>query len=143
MGYNIDNWKTIVLEDLKLDYDKTLATLKRLNCFDVITHHENDGINIGLGERDGIQGHLIDDDNKKTWLVVDTVDISGTASNRDFHVFQNLVRYSSGKYVALLIWEGGDSLSCFYTNGGTCNETSLDELIVDWVKKSFPYILEQ
>lgn len=120
MSYNITSWTTQALDNFCLHFEH----LKLPQGFALIIGGSEVTIEF-YGHRI-ISGKMADGDPHH--IDVTRIDIYGEGSGHLFtsNEFQQILRDSTGGLVALLIWEGGDSISKLLVQDGHITDVDVD-----------------
>lgn len=116
MSYNIDTWRTKRLEDLRipllvLTNDSELSVLLR-----------GDGVDVsGPSERFEIRGVI-----EGGQVVVEKIVSSGVGSGWAQDCVKGLLSHSTGQLEAVLVWEGGDSITRLIVDDGKVSEEKIE-----------------
>lgn len=124
MSYNISTWKTIKLENLTIPL-KSLYEIERKDWLPEqpkIIDSETNAVRIDGGCDQHIFGILTDEILTVTKLVI-TGEGSGSFMTE---VFNNAFKQSKGELEAILIWEGGDSITKLTIKDGVIDETAYE-----------------
>lgn len=119
MSYNIDTWKTKRLEGLAIPlsalYDGVPANWQPENPRIKDWDSDNPTVEIGLCEDGRIEGELLPDKSIK----VSEITMRGESSGTMFHdVIAPALKKSEGHLEAVLVWEGGDSITRLTVSDG-------------------------
>lgn len=117
MSYNIDTWKTKRLDNLTIP----LEAFRRHERTDwhplepVIINAKTMEVSLACGCEQAIKGIL-----KDGALEVTSFEMSGEGSGTFYNwILESALKESKGSLEAVLIWEGGDSISRLIVNEGT------------------------
>lgn len=120
MPYNIDNWKTKELTDLRIPV-ASLFKHERKDWHPKRTNNDDGSVSFDILES-SIRGRIEGD-----WLAVSSIRISGegsgTASN---WIVEPAFAESTGRLVATRIWEGGDSIDRIVVDNGVVETHAVD-----------------
>lgn len=130
MSYNISSWKTkkldclrIPLEALQYSEDKKKRgwkTKMSIEDFD-------EGVlkvSVHISEIGGVTGTLLFDTKE---IEVEQIAIMGEGSGTDYHeLLIPALEKSTGELEAILIWEGGDSITFLRAASGTVTDEPYD-----------------
>lgn len=119
MGYNIDTWKTKEMVDFTLPLDKLKAYHHGV---ETQASEKTDGIWISGGELCEIEGTLTEG-----VVHVESLDMGGEGSGWFYHhLVANVFPYSTGRLVAAVVWEGGDSINRLWVMDGTVKSERIE-----------------
>lgn len=127
MSYNISQWKTKKLDNLIIPLDALHYTdefERRGYKVEHQLHIDGDKLlaEVRLGEGGGLGGEI--DDIRDPLIKVTQIALMGEGSGTDYHeVLLRALRKSTGVLEAVLIWEGGDSISRLIVRDGVVKET--------------------
>ena len=63
-------------------------------------------------------------------IIVDRINIQGEGSGETFdYILRPLFKYSMGKLIAVMIWEGGDSINRLLVDDGHVDETDICDFL--------------
>lgn len=114
MSYNITRWKTKTLEDL------TISLIDLCGCFEVGIE---DGKVRASGQTEGeVSGRMIDDRT----VQIQSISSRGVWSGNAHGEFKEMLSHTKGKLVAILVWEGGDTITKLVVEDGVVNEENVD-----------------
>ena len=121
MPYNVSHWKTKVLDGLQFSTDVVPE-----DCNIGLTPTINMGgdlcVYVPIGENNGIVGKL-----RGNLVDVGLIDCFGEHSGTDYaDVLLPILRQSTGKLEAVLIWEEGDWITRLKVNDGQVTEEEID-----------------
>lgn len=123
MSYNIDTWRTKVLEDLRIPFSAIHESMEKDDYITIEWLKKEDKVCIAGGsECLEIIGHKDGED-----LVVEKITNYGSGSG-NFHedFLKEWLSKSSGKLEAVLVWEGGDSITRVTVAGGVVEEKEVE-----------------
>jgi hypothetical protein len=129
MSYNIDTWKTKKIKNLVIPLAAlkvSLGLARRGFEPDILEHIENDNINvtISFNEAPGINGVRQPGNDI---IVVKSINLYGEASGTAYHyVLLPALKQSQGFMEAVLIWEGGDSITSLLVKDGLVTEREIE-----------------
>ena len=113
MPYNIDYWITKKLENLEIPWVHFFDSTKR-DWHPEVEHKELNNYTLtfcGAGE---IHGRV-----KGTIFHIDEIEFYGEGSGISmWEIFEPALKHSSGKLVASLVWECGDTINRIHVNDG-------------------------
>jgi len=118
MSYNIDTWKTKEITGLKIP----LSVIHKLPYAEVSLAPENKIEVSGPSEGFEIIGTL----EKDNLVSVSTIETSGEGSGNTWEYLIQCLAQSTGKLIAVQIWEGGDSITRLTVENGTVIETPIE-----------------
>ena len=121
MGYNISNWKTKKLQNLTIPLNVFFENVDWHQEEPVIINKETMEIELYCGCEQLIKGTLKDDIIHVTDLEMDG---EGSGHFRCM-VLDKALRQSKGELEAILVWEGGDSITKLNVKDGVIEETEL------------------
>lgn len=113
MSYNISNWTTVELKDLRVPETAFPDETKRWG--------RSGHLRVRMSEDGGVTGAVVDG-----VIQVESVELRGVGSGWDMDALMEALQQSSGTLVAVLVWEGGDSVELFECRDGQLNRASLD-----------------
>lgn len=125
MSYNIDTWKTKSLVDLEIPLRAIYDSDKR-GWLEAprIGKDDPEQVFISIGECAGITALLRTTDNV---LCVSKVRVSGEGSGTMYsEILLPALKKSSGKLEAVLVWEGGDSITRLIVDNGKVAEENIE-----------------
>jgi hypothetical protein len=115
--YNISFWKTKELDNLRIPV-QIIHTDKELKVEFLL----GDEINVyGYSEVDLFHGVIDGDD-----LVVREIGHYGEFSGSNWEMLKELLSKSTGKFVAVQVWEGGDSITRLIVEDGEIIEENME-----------------
>lgn len=123
MSYNISSWKTKKLNNLQIPVEE-FFTHERIDWRPVFNKDESgkDVINNKFNDCGGIKGEI-----KDGVFFVEKIDLSGEGSGTFFEwILEPALEKSSGELEAILIWEGGDSVSRLVVTDGDYNHEDIE-----------------
>ena len=124
MSYNISSWKTKRLDGLAIPL-KAFFEHERTDFHPqkpTIINAETMEISMECGCEQEIEGIL-----KDGIIHVTRMKMSGEGSGIFKHeVLDNALKQSAGELEAVLIWEGGDTISNFHVKNGIIEETDIE-----------------
>ena len=117
MSYNIDTWTTKTLKDFRI------PILSMMGVDDLTARMEREGrVSVdGLAEGFELRGKLDGD-----VLVVDHLEYWGEFSGSNWDALLAIFKNSTGKLVAVQVWEGGDSITRLYVDDGKIREEKVE-----------------
>lgn len=130
MSYNIDNWKTKRLVNLRLPLiaytvGYTAERIARGWRPDIRHCYETNEITLGLDceSNDAITGTLTDDN----WIHVKELCLYGEGSGTAYReLLLPMLAQSQGELEAVLVWAGGDSITRLTVQDGQVTETEIE-----------------
>lgn len=124
MAYNIDTQKVKVLENFTLPVS-ALYKSERKDWHPQkpqIIDFETNEVEIKMGCGQTIKGIL-----KDGIINVSSMQLSGEGSGGLFsYVLNDAFKESKGKFEAVFVWEGGDSITSFKVNDGEISDTNVE-----------------
>ena len=114
MPYNVTNWKTKKLENLKVPIDafyqhpRTDWHPKRIN-------HDDGTVELRMGEMTWVKGDLGEDGTLSVKEISAQYEFSGTSLD---WVIEPALNSSTGHLVAARVWEGGDYIDKLTATNG-------------------------
>ena len=124
MSYNIDTWKTKKIDGLVVPV-VPLYKSKYPPSKMVIESYENDivRVRIDISEIGGISGVLTSD----KCIVVEKIELCGEGSGMDFaDILMPALKLSKGHLEAVLVWEGGDSITRLCVSDGKVTTEAIE-----------------
>lgn len=124
MSYNISSWKTKKMENLVIPVD-SFYKHKRTDWHPghpVIINSETMEVEMECGIEQSIKGILKDGMIHVTELEMDG---EGSGTFRSF-ILDGALKESKGEMEAVLIWEGGDSITKLTVKDGVLEEIKID-----------------
>lgn len=116
MSYNITHWTTVQIADLSI----SMQELGGRNVSDYpLRWGKDNALTLELAEDGGLSGQVRDN-----IFYVTSVSVRGEGSGWAFSYLTALLEHSLGTLTAILIWEGGDSLSLLEVHDGRVERTS-------------------
>ena len=119
MSYNVTGWKTKLIEDLKVPVDNVFA----LDFAKVSMPGKGQVYISSNGLATHFQIHGTYDGN---FVEISSVDYGGEASGSYWYDFKVMFEGSTGRLIAVQIWEGGDSLTQLTVNNGQVTEEEFE-----------------
>lgn len=121
MSYNIDTWKTKELRNFRI---KMEALRYKEDYLDHPTLDTQTGILTFTGRAAGFELRGV---QSGAWLDVDAIESYGEASGT-MHEYlkETILAQSTGVLVAVLIWEGGDTIERLTVRDGAITEESIE-----------------
>jgi hypothetical protein len=115
MSYNISTWTTKELRDFRVP----MKALLECDELDSPVYDDVTGVQTftGLSEAFELCGMETDD-----WLHVQHIEYWGIGSGRNFDDLKDIFSQSTGLLIAILVWEGGDSIERLTVQNGTITE---------------------
>lgn len=124
MSYNVDNWKTKKLKNLQIplkafyEHERTDWHPSQPEILDADTMR----VELECGCEQAIRGIL-----KDGVLCVDEIEMYGEGSGTfKSWIFDEALKQSTGELEAVLVWEGGDSITKLTVKDGQVEETEID-----------------
>ena len=122
MSYNISAWKTKQLKDLVIPFE-SFAELGS-DRIETIIEGAKTTVIIYLSEDAGITG-ILSDENRN--ILVGEINLYGEFSGHDYGDFLlPALKTSTGILEAVLVWEGGDSITRLIVNDGEVTEQDVE-----------------
>ena len=116
MAYNIDNWKTKELVDLRIPV-ASLFKHERKDWHPSKKVHDDLTVEFVMGECSYIRGNL---NAAGDWLAVIDIKCCGEGSGTVMNwIFVPALKDSTGRVVAACVWEGGDSIKRLTVQDGS------------------------
>jgi len=129
MSYNIDTWKTkqmiglrIPIEALQYSEDMKKRGWKK----ECTINMDDNPITVSIPMADGgvVEGILLFDTKE---VEVSKISLWGEGSGTEYHeLLLPALKKSTGKLIAVLIWEGGDSISQLDVFNGNVEESDYE-----------------
>jgi hypothetical protein len=117
MSYNITNWKTKEIKDfcVPLDdiYDLPDVSVELFHNGPVIARCVSEGFKL-VG--------ILNSNN----VIVDLIESYGESSGSSWDSVLDLFHKSSGRLTALVVWEGGDTITRLVVDSGIVIEENID-----------------
>ena len=130
MSYNIDTWQTKKIKDLKIPLNAFKLSNRKdwhpeIKIMEPLILPEGIPVIMRAGEDfGGIKGFM-DSDHKI--LTVTYIYITGEGSGGFMHyVMEEALKHSTGELEAVLIWEGGDSITRLIVKDGELTEEDIE-----------------
>jgi len=119
MSYNISAFNIKKIEDLKIPLLDAIRTLKDVS---IKLTGENITISAELVKSFDCSGHL---DNNNI-ITITEIDFGGEGSGNSWELLIKMLKKTTGKLSAIVVWEGGDSLGKLSVVNGVITETEVD-----------------
>lgn len=123
MSYNVDTWHEIECTDLAIPFE-TLNVEARI--------FPDKRISLRLCE-DGYVKGILDTANNNI-VLVDSIKVRGAGSSHALEKLKHALKSSTGKLDAVMVWEGGDSVSRLTAVNGEVTYQTVD--LVELIKKA-------
>ena len=113
MPYNIDNWRTKKLEDLRIPLKSFFQESNEMWWPEIEWMNKRE-LTLTFVDAAEIHGEVIDD-----IFHIDKIEFYGEGSGTSMaETFEPALAQSKGKLVASLVWEGGDTINRLIVNDG-------------------------
>jgi len=121
MSYNCDTWTTKELVDLRIPV-ASLFKHERKDWHPTRTNNDNGTVCVSVMEGSQIVGRIEGD-----WLLVASIKASGEGSGTALNwIIEPALAKSTGKLVAVRVWEGGDSIDRLIVEDGRVRSESVE-----------------
>ncbi len=124
MSYNIDNWKLKKLDNFKISLD-SIEALPYTECMIGIDHAKANAPMLfnAEGMSEGFELHGSIEDGTVTVVSLKNY---GVGSGSTWDEFINMLSKSEGKLEAIMIWEGGDSITRLTVEDGEITDEPVE-----------------
>ncbi len=113
MSYNCDSWKTKELVDLRIPV-ASLFKYPRKNWHPTRTNNDDGSVCFSVMDGSKITGRIEGD-----WLLVSSIEAHGEGSGTALIcIIEPALAESTGRLVAIRIWESGDSIDRLIVDNG-------------------------
>lgn len=119
MSYNISDWKTKELSSFQIP----ISALLECDDMDSPIFDDTTGLQIFMGLSEGFE---LRGEESGGRLLVDHIEYWGLASGRNFDDLKAIFKASKGTLVAILTWEGGDSIERLVVRDGSITQESVE-----------------
>ena len=121
MSYNCDTWKTKELVDLRIPVD-SLFKHERADWHPTKKDADDGSVSFSIMDGSRIVGRI-----EGGLLWVSSIESCGEGSGTALHwIIEPALADSSGKLVAVRVWEGGDSIDCLIVSDGNVRSEAVE-----------------